>query len=122
MFGKSDLHREGYQKFFDAILTRDWGRIETAVRQLCTQDCVLHHMRDPKHDETLDEYLDGYRRDSQKLLSERAVFEDCFSVGDMMAAHVVSEVVDKDTKQKSSGEIFIVGRFVGDRLAEEWVW
>lgn len=115
-------HRKDYQKILDAINTGDLEKMTIAFQELTTQGFTLHHMSDPKRDETLEEFLEGTRSFLQKFSSPRVAFEDCFSRGDMLAAHITAEVVSKDTKEKRRWEEFFVDRFEGDKLAEEWVW
>lgn len=122
MSEKLDLHRADYQKFFDAINSGDMTKIETAVRRFTTPDFRLHHMRDPKKDRTVDEFLESFRRDSQKLSNQHIAFEENFSLGDMMAAIARFETVTKDTNEKQTMMLFWVDRFEGDKLAEEWIW
>jgi hypothetical protein len=122
MSEKVDLHRAAYQKFFDAVNEGDWGKIDVTVKEGFIQGCIIHTVGKPEQDVTIEEYMKNYKRDSEKLANQSIAFENCFSVGNLMASHVIYETIDKETNERRRHELFFVDRFEGDRVAEEWSW
>jgi hypothetical protein len=117
-----DRHRVAYQKFFDSINEGVWEKVELSCRELATKDFILHTVSKPEKDETLDIVLEDFKRGWGKFTKRKIAFQDCFSVGDMMAAHVIYETTSAETNEKRTQEIFWVDRYEGDKIAEEWVW
>jgi hypothetical protein len=122
MSGKVDRHRDAYQKFFDAINEGVWEKIESLLRELATPDFILHTIGKPEKDTTLEETLEDFKRGFGNFSSRKIAFVNCFSVGDMMAAHVNYETTEKETNEKRTQELIWVDRYEGDKIAEEWVW
>ena len=115
-------YQENYQKFFDSIYTNDLDKIEKAIRELTTEDFILHEMREPKRDVSLDLYFENFKKDFLNEENHKINFVNCFSVGDMMAASATYEFMKKESKEKVRMEIFFIDRFEGDKIVEEWVW
>jgi hypothetical protein len=117
-----DKHRTAYQKFFDAVNSGVFENLEPALRELFIPGFILHTVGGAEPDKTLDECFEEMKRDWEKYSSQRLTFVDCFSAGDMMAAHVNYETVAKETNEKRKIDLVWVDRFEGDRIAVEWVW
>lgn len=117
-----DRQRAAYQKFFDAINEGTWEEIASVARGLVTQDFILHTVGKPENDCTIDVYLASAKSEFAKYSSQKIAFENCFSVGPLMASHVIFETTDKETNETRKQDLFFVDRYEGDKVAEEWVW
>jgi len=97
-------------------------KIEKAARELTTEDFILHEMRSPQGDVSLETFLENLKNNFPNEEDHKIGFVNCFSVRDMMAASVTYEFVKKESKENVRVELFWIDRFEGDKIAEEWVW